>query len=743
MWLRLKRFCWKWRGVGITTPSITALILILRSASLLQSAEWAAYDQYFRLRALEPRDDRIVIVGINEADVQKLGQAIIPDGVYAKLLEKLKARHPKVIGLDIYRDQPVEPGHQELVQVFESTPNLVGIQKVVGNSSRETVPPPPVLKATGQVGANDLITDEDGKVRRGLLYVADREGKPVPSFGLYLALFYLEGFGIVPQSIEGTQNWQLGKTKVVRFGANDGGYVRAPAGGYQVLLNYRKPGRHFDTVSLTDILEDRVSPDWGRDRIILIGAVGESFQDLFFTPYTKSPSERMAGVEIHANIASQMISAAKDGRPLIKTWSEPLEALWILLWSCIGAILSWRWRYTGRTKSLSCPGTVGLFLAGSALLGITYTAFLGNWWIPVVPPLLALVGSAIAITDYIARTAKKIRKTFGRYLNDQIVANLLENPEGLKLGGERRKITILTSDIRGFTAESERLSPEKVITIINLYLGYMADVITKYQGTIDEFMGDGILVLFGAPTASEDDAKRAVACAVAMQLAMTAVNEKMKELGLPPLAMGIGVNTGEVVVGNIGSDKRCKYGVVGNQVNLTYRIESYTTGGQIFISESTLKELGSIVRIDSQKKVQPKGVKEPITIYEVGGISGEHNLFLFKEEEVLLPLVKKIPIQYIILEGKHLSNTLLHGSLVELSDKGAKVRCSYEEVIAVPEVFSNIKLNLLSYSNQLEVSEDIYAKVFDKPAEIGSFYIHFTAIPLDVEIKLNALYKSI
>jgi adenylate cyclase len=128
-------------------------------------------------------------------------------------------------------------------------------------------------------------------VRRGLLYVADRDGKPVPSFSLYLALLYLEAFGIAPQSIEGTQNWQLGKTTVVRFGANDGGYVRAPAGGYQVLLNYREPGRRFDTVSLTDILEDRVSPDWGRDRIILIGAVGESFQDLFFTPYTRSPSQ--------------------------------------------------------------------------------------------------------------------------------------------------------------------------------------------------------------------------------------------------------------------------------------------------------------------------------------------------------------------------------------------------------------------------------------------------------------------
>jgi adenylate cyclase len=743
MLLTLKRLFWEWRGVWISTPSIAALVLILRSTSLLQSAEWAAYDQYFRLRILEPRDDRIVIVGINEADVQNLGQAIIPDGVYAKLLEKLKARHPKAIGLDIYRDQRVEPGHQELVRVFESSPNLVGIQKVVGNSSRETVPPPPVLKAKGQVGANDLLTDEDGKVRRGLLYVADRDGKPVPSFSLYLALLYLEAFGIAPQSIEGTQNWQLGKTTVVRFGANDGGYVRAPAGGYQVLLNYREPGRRFDTVSLTDILEDRVSPDWGRDRIILIGAVGESFQDLFFTPYTRSPSQRMAGVEIHANLASQIISAALDGRSVIKTCSEPWEALWILFWSGVGATLSWRLRYAGGMRSLSFQGVSGLFLAGAALLIITYTAFLDGWWIPVVPPFLAVGGSAIAITAYIAHTAKEIRKTFGRYLTDQVVANLLENPEGLKLGGERRKLTILTSDIRGFTAQSERLSPEEVIKIINLYLGYMTEVITKYQGTIDEFMGDGILVLFGAPTTREDDAERAVACAIAMQLTMSTINEKMKELNLPSLEMGIGINTGEVVVGNIGSETRCKYGVVGSQVNLAYRIESYTTGGEILISEATLKEVGSIVRIDGQKQVLAKGVKEPFTIYQIGGISGEYNLSLPQEEEVFLPLLEEIPIQYMLLEGKHLSNTLLRGSLVQLSAKGAKVRCGNGEQQGVPDMLSNLKLNLLTPNNQLETSGDVYAKVYEKPAEIGSFYIHFTAKPPEVEARLDVLYKLI
>ena len=271
----------------------------------------------------------------------------------------------------------------------------------------------------------------------------------------------------------------------------------------------------------------------------------------------------------------------------------------------------------------------------------------------------------------------------------------------------------------------------------------MADVITSYQGTIDEFMGDGILVLFGAPIAREDDAKRAVACAVAMQLAMGKVNERMKQLGLPQLEMGIGINTGEVVVGNIGSEKRTKYGIVGSQVNLTYRIESYTLGGQILISESTLKEVGSIVRIDGQREIQLKGIPQPTTIYEVGGISGEYNLFLFKETEVFVSLPEPIPLQYAVLDGKRIGDTLFKGRLVKLSAKEAEVRSDNVGEHFVPEPLSNIKLNLSMPKNHAEVSEDIYAKVLERQTGNDSFYIHFTAKPPSVAAQLNALYNSI
>lgn len=734
----LKQVIWEWRGVWITTPVITIVIILLRLTGSLQSWEWSIYDQFMRLRPPAPPDPNIVIVGIDEEDVRQVGQAIIPDQVYATLLKKLKAMEPSAIGLDVYRDLPVNPGHDELIEVFKSTPNLIGIRKIVGDSNREAIDPPPELKT---IGANDLIFDRDKVVRRALLSLKDENGKTIPGFAVYAAVLYLETQNFSLTTAEGTDHWKIGDVVFHSFEKNDGPYIQADAGGYQIFLNYLGSPRHFETVPMRDILQDRVPADWARDKIVFIGATGESSNDLFFTPYTTTPSSRMAGVEIHANIASQMITSVINGRPLIKTWADPLEWLWIIFWSGVGATITWELRYAGGVKSFSLTRLAGFILAIIILIGSGYLALLSGWWIPVVPPGLALMSSAIAITVYIARTAGDIRKTFGRYLTDEVVANLLENPGALKLGGEKRKITILTSDLRGFTALSERLPPEEVVKILNFYLGYMADIITSYQGTIDEFMGDGILVLFGAPTARPDDAQRAVACAVKMQLAMNDINKQMKIWELPPLEMGIGINTGEVVVGNIGSEKRTKYGVVGRQVNLTYRIESYTTGGQILISEQTLIEAGPILRIDGEKQVQPKGVQQPITIYDVGGIEGNYNLFIAKEEELFLSLSEVIPLQYTILEGKHIGENVFKGTLFRISAKGGEVRTE-NGIDSIPSPLTNIKINLLLNEIKADSQEDLYAKVLENPADHNTFYIRFTSKPPAVEQKLNLIYET-
>jgi adenylate cyclase len=226
------------------------------------------------------------------------------------------------------------------------------------------------------------------------------------------------------------------------------------------------------------------------------------------------------------------------------------------------------------------------------------------------------------------KRSRFIRSVLGRFLTDQVAEQLLEHPEGLNLGGESREVSILMSDLRGFTPMSERSTPAQVVDLLNRYLGRMTPVIEKYGGTIDEFIGDAILVIFGAPLPCAEHARQAVACALDMQLAMDDFNAESAALGVAPMEMGIAVNTGEVVVGNIGSATRMKYGVVGSAVNMTARIQSFTLGRQVLISAQTLKELEGSARVDGHLRVKVKGVDDPVCIYDIGEIRGKYQLSL-------------------------------------------------------------------------------------------------------------------
>jgi len=320
-----------------------------------------------------------------------------------------------------------------------------------------------------------------------------------------------------------------------------------------------------------------------------------------------------------------------------------------------------------------------------------------------------------------------IRETFGRYLSNEVVSSLLDSPTGLQLGGEKRHVTILMSDLRGFTSLVGRLAPEQVVTIINRYLGAMVDVILQYEGTINEFIGDAILVIFGAPVWWPDHAQRAVACAVAMQLAMASVNAQNQCDGLPEVEMGIGVNTGEVVVGNLGSHRRTKYGIVGTHVNLTSRIESYTIGGQILISASTLRDVGPILKIAQQMEIEAKGIDGPITLYDIRGIGGEHNLFLPEGEDTFLPLPEGIPVRYAILEGKYLGETAFTGSLVKLSFKGGEIHSDM-----LVSSWSNIRLQLTNLNGE-PIPGHLYGKIIRQFSEGPTgFSVHFTSMTPEV-----------
>lgn len=389
-----------WRGwIAVVSFCVATLIFIVRLTGLLQGIEWSALDQFFRVRPLESLDPRIVIVTIDETDINRIGQWPIPDLVLAGAIENITARNPRAIGLDLYRNLPVPPGHQRLVEVFESTPNLVGIEKVVGSR----IQAPLTLRQLKQVGFVDLVLDADGKVRRGLLSVKYRNQVHL-SLGLQLALKYLQAEGVTPKRVN-QHHWQLGQAIFVPFKRNDGGYIGADAGGYQILLNFSGTLKHFHTISFADVWENRIPAHLMENRIILVGMVAESLNDLFYTPYSNSlfrTPKASAGVVIHANLTSHILNAALDGRASIAVWDDFQEWMWILLWSMLGAVLNWR---------LECFGAIAtsIILASLALILINYSAFLSGWWLPVVPPLLGLIGSAIALGIVINKQLERLQ----------------------------------------------------------------------------------------------------------------------------------------------------------------------------------------------------------------------------------------------------------------------------------------------------------------------------------------------
>ncbi|NJO42038.1 MAG: CHASE2 domain-containing protein [Cyanobacteria bacterium CRU_2_1] len=394
MWATLKRQIWQWRGILLTAPSMAGILIGLRLAGAFQLLELVAFDQCFRFRPAEPADPRIVIVTIDEADINYLGQWPMSDAVLARLISLLKQQNPRAIGLDFYRNLPVEPGHQELVNVFTSTPNLIGIEKVVNSSESNAVAAPPVLDERGQISASDFVLDEDGRLRRSVLYLRRQNGQTILSLGVKLAFVYLATENTLPRMIDpNTNQIQLGQAVLVPFQTNDGGYISADAGGYQILSNFHHLQHGFRTISLTDVLQGEMPPDLVRDRIVLIGSKAESIRDRFYTSYTTSPDNAATGVEVHAHLTSQLLSAAIDGRPLLQVWSEPLEWLWILVWAGIGAASGWLSPTFQRT-------TLSMVLGAIFLLGSAYLLFLIGWWLIVIPPLFALFGSAIASSGY-------------------------------------------------------------------------------------------------------------------------------------------------------------------------------------------------------------------------------------------------------------------------------------------------------------------------------------------------------
>ena len=328
----------------------------------------------------------------------------------------------------------------------------------------------------------------------------------------------------------------------------------------------------------------------------------------------------------------------------------------------------------------------------------------------------------------LARAHELVRRAFGRYVSEEVATSILQSPEGLEMGGEEREVSILMSDLRGFTALAARQKPHEVIEFLNLYLETMVDVISRYEGTINEIIGDAILVIFGAPVACDDHAGKAVACGLAMQLAMAQVNQRLINKGAAELEMGIGIHTGSVVVGNIGSLRRTKYAAVGSNVNLAGRIESFTTGGQVLISESTRGKIKAALRLDGHFRVEPKGAKSSLELHEIGSIAEPYNLSLPAKTRLLFSLTDPLAIHFTVLEEKFVGRTLHQGRLVSISETEAGL-----ESELAPAPLSNLKIELESGSGATPAGE-IYAKVIE-PVTGASNQVRIRFTSLSPELK--------
>lgn len=312
---------------------------------------------------------------------------------------------------------------------------------------------------------------------------------------------------------------------------------------------------------------------------------------------------------------------------------------------------------------------------------------------------------------------KFIRETFGRYLSKKVVDEILSSPDGSKIGGRRATVTILMADLRGFTSRAETSDPEETLRLLNRFFGSMAKIITSYDGMIDEFLGDGILSIFGVPEQHEDDPARAVACALEMQNALQELNKELKSGGIQPLEMGIGINTGSVIVGNIGSKIRAKYGIVGMPVNTASRIESLTVGGQVLIGEPTYRLMGSNIEVEPPQTVMMKGYKAPLVCFPVKAINHPYQVKLSAKTKTSGYVEIQLPITCWVIDGKKVKEPAIQGKTLNVDQDSWRV-----EMESVLEPLTDLKI-MINFCTEAHCFEPVYAKVLnDRQPDMSNVY---------------------
>jgi CHASE2 domain-containing sensor protein len=386
--------------VAIVTLVVTGLLLGLRQVNGFQQLELSAFDRMMQLRPALPPDQRLLVVAVTEADIQSQKKYPLTDAVVNQLLQNLEQYQPAAIGLDIYRYLEQPPGHAEFSSTLQKSDRIIPICKRRDANNPGTPPPPGI--SDSRVGFSDIAVDQpNGIVRRGLLFVNPGQTNTsctTPySFSFQLAQRYLEQKGIQPEVIQQDEKeyLKLGKVVFKPLVPTSGGYQQADAGGYQILLNYRSATSLALSVTLSDVLANRLNPSWVKDRIVLIGITAPSIDDAFYTPYSSQerPLQKMPGVVVHGQLVSQLLSAVLDGRPLFWFWPEWVEVLWIVGWAVIGGSLAW---YIRHPVLLALGSTGTSFI----LLGTGFGIFLQQGWVPVMTPAIAFFINGGAVAAY-------------------------------------------------------------------------------------------------------------------------------------------------------------------------------------------------------------------------------------------------------------------------------------------------------------------------------------------------------
>lgn len=416
---RLSGLAWL-SPVLVASLAATGLVVGARQARWLEPLELFAYDRMVQLRPALPRDPRLLIVEVTEADIEALQQWPMSDAVMNQLLKNLEQHQPTVIGLDIFRELPTPPGHEELSQRLQTSDRIVPICKTSDGENPGTPAPPKVPQS--RVGFADLTIDVGGTVRRALLFhsLKSTPGCTTPtSFSFQLARYYLAQKGIEPKNVRLNQQdpqeyVKLGKTIFKPLLPTSGGYQRADAGGYQILLNYRSANQLAESLTLSQVLQNRIDPNLVKNRIVLIGVTAPSLKDTFYTPYSSQGQriQKMPGVEVHGQIVSQILSTVLDGQRLFWFWPEWGEILWIWGWSLAGGLVVCLARNPAQLVAVGTL-TLGLLLAASGLV------FWQSGWLPVAAPNLGLIVASTGVLAYTAYQTQQERAEFARLVEKQ------------------------------------------------------------------------------------------------------------------------------------------------------------------------------------------------------------------------------------------------------------------------------------------------------------------------------------